>query len=120
MISGTGPVIFLILAAVAALCLIILIRGHNTKNKCSSMALGSFKYAIEHESASQRYPSFWNPVYEYTVGETVYLVKFPQKGPNGNSFPVETEISYDPGNPEICYGLKMRGMIVSKFSTENT
>ena len=88
------------------------------KKKCTSTAVGHFKYSTFMGGGSARASKYWNPVYEYSTDDSVYLFVLHIEGPRESVFPAEVEVSYDPDDPGTCFALDHRGKILSKYEKE--
>ena len=111
--------ILLILIAALVIHLVRMYLDHRAKLACTEKTTGYYKYSNEKFGGANRYSMYWNPVYEFSAGNKVFLVELPKNGRNWDSFPVETEILYNAKNPEICFGLDERGKIISRYEKED-
>ena len=85
------------------------------RERCTGQVTGRFVYCEWAADINGRYvQGRWNPVFEYQVEDTVYMVELEIMAPS-NRFDVdEVEVQYLPSNPEICFIKGTRGKIRSK------
>lgn len=113
-------VFFGILVAIALIIIIQLIQNAATKKKCTAEAIGRFMYSdcVDSPNPQRLMRSLWIPVYEFSVGDTMYLVRSGKNGPGEKSFPAETKVIYDPNDPYTCFVLDVRGKVISKYGSD--
>ncbi|SCY71527.1 hypothetical protein SAMN02910292_02602 [Lachnospiraceae bacterium XBB2008] len=111
--------ILIILVAALVIHLVRMYLDRRAKLACTEKTTGYFKYSNEKYGGANKYSKYWNPVYEYSVGNKVYLVEFPRDGKSSTAFSTETEIIYNAQDPEICFALGVRGKIISRYEKED-
>ena len=113
----------LLLGILIAAVLIFVLRFASDamkKKNCTGASTGRFMYSDCVESPNpQRMRSLWVPIYEFAVGDMMYLVRSGKTGPGERSFPAEAKVIYDAKNPEICFVDGVRGKVISKYSDPN-
>ena len=89
-----------------------IIFGFKLSERCTGRAKGHYVYCEWAEDINGRYvQSRWNPVFEYQVDDSVYMVELEIMALN-NRFDVdEVEVQFLPSNPEICFIKGIRGKI---------
>jgi hypothetical protein len=104
---------------IAALFLYILRFALDEKNKkkCTGTSTGRFMYSDCVESPNpQRMRSLWVPIYEFAVGDMMYLVRSSKTGPGERSFPAEAKVIYDVNDPDLCFVNGAKGKVISKYN----
>ena len=92
------------------------------EKRCTGVASGHYLYPewtgkLNGRSVETR----WNPVYEYTVGDKVYMVELEILYDTNEFGGADVEVRYLPSDPEVCFVNGSRGMIRSsrrKVETE--
>jgi hypothetical protein len=83
--------------------------------RCKGCAVGHYLYPEKRLRVIGRYAEpCWNPVYEYTVGKTVYRVEAEVMSPTDRIDEGDVEVKYLPSDPEICFINGQRGRIRSR------
>ncbi|MCR4625112.1 MAG: hypothetical protein K5795_03965 [Lachnospiraceae bacterium] len=106
----------LIIAIVACILLFVLkffYRSH-LYDKCTGTTIGHYLYSEWKGKLNGRMvESCWDPVCEYCVDDTVYIVELEIMAPS-NKFDIdEIEVKYLPSNPEVCFISNTRGKLLS-------
>ncbi|MBP5763202.1 MAG: hypothetical protein J6W48_09540, partial [Lachnospiraceae bacterium] len=110
----------LLLGILIAAVLIFVLRFASDamkKKNCTGASTGRFMYSDCIESPNpQRMRSLWVPIYEFAVGDMMYLVRSSKTGPGEKSFPAEAKVIYDVNDPELCFVNGSKGKVISKYS----
>lgn len=105
---------FIVVAVIMFFVITALISGVQ-KKKCKGVSTARFMYADCNESPNpQKVPNVWIPVYEFVVGDTVYMVRLGRTGPSEKSFPFEAQVIYNTDDPGICFIDGARGKVISR------
>lgn len=84
------------------------------RKKCTASVPGHFLYPEwQAEIDGRTVHARWNPVYEYRVGDTVYIAELDVRSESDKFGIQEVEVRYLPSRPDICYIVGMRGRILS-------
>ena len=109
--------LFGILIAVVLIFVLRFVSDAMKKKKCTGVSIGRFMYSDCVESPNpQRMRSLWIPIYEFAVGDMMYLVRSSKTGPGERSFPAEAKVIYDVNNPDLCFVNGAKGKVISKYS----
>ena len=109
--------LFGILIAVVLIFVLRFVSDAMKKKKCTGVSIGRFMYSDCVESPNpQRMRSLWVPIYEFAVGDMMYLVRSGKTGPGERSFPAEAKVIYDVNDPDLCFVNGAKGKVISKYS----
>lgn len=83
-------------------------------SRCTGTVTGHYVYCEWKGKLNGRWvEACWDPVCEYCVDDTVYVVELEIMAPS-NKFDIdEVEVRYLPSNPEVCFIGSTRGKLLS-------
>lgn len=93
--------------------------NYSLQDRCTGKVIGHFVYCEWVGNYNGRFvQTCWNPVFEYQVEDTLYMMELEIMAPSDRFDLDEVEVQYLPSNPEICFIKGTRGKLRSKTNLE--